>query len=104
MSELVEDRSLTIRDFCAAESISKAFYHQLQRKGLGPATYCPVGTKAVRITAQARRDWHERMAELSKQEVAQRERERRQEIAKAAGKKAVKSPKHIASRRKAASN
>jgi hypothetical protein len=92
--------SMTIDAFCMAETMSKAFYFNMQRLGLGPAVYIVPGTKLQRITAKARREWHERMANLSQQQAAKRERERRRQLARAAGKLAVQSPRHIVNQRR----
>jgi len=51
------DQSLTINEFCAAEKICRATFYNLQRAGLGPDTIL-VGSHQ-RITAEARRRWHQ---------------------------------------------
>ena len=97
MSDIDDDKSLTIDGFCDGESISRAFYFDLKRQGLGPDTYC-VG-RVVRITPRARREWREKMEELSKQEAAQREQLLRRDQAVRAGKAAVQSERHVSKRR-----
>jgi hypothetical protein len=93
-------QSMTIDGFCAKEAMSKAFFFKMQKLGLGPERYFIPGTKFQRITAKARREWHERMAELSKEEATQREHEHRQRLASAAGRIAVQSPFHVVNQRK----
>jgi hypothetical protein len=99
MSDIDDGPSLTIDAFCDGESISRAFYFELQRRNLGPKTYCPPGTRAVRITSKARRDWRDLMEELSRQEAGQLEHVRRQDQAVRAGKAAVQSEQHVSKRK-----
>jgi hypothetical protein len=88
MSEAVE--AMTIGQWCAAKKVSRPYYHKLQQKGLGPKTI-RIGTRIVRITVEADREWVERMAKLAEAKKAQRERERHREWASRAGKAAVES-------------
>jgi hypothetical protein len=83
-------RSLTIREFCAIE----------KRLGRGPQVMRIVGN-IVRISPEARREWHTRMAAFGQEEQAKLERERRVELARRAGQAAARSQKHIANRQRA---
>src|SRR5437868_1215196 len=89
-----EGPSSTIVEFCRLEALSLASYHKLRRAGLGPEVSVPSGP-IVRITAKSRREWHARMAELSRQEAAKLEQRRRVEQARRAGKVAAASPDHV---------
>jgi hypothetical protein len=51
------EQSFTINEFCAAEKICRATFYSLQRQGLGPDTIL-VGSRQ-RITAEARKRWHQ---------------------------------------------
>jgi hypothetical protein len=93
--------SMTIDAFCLAESLSKGFYFHMQKLGVGPQTYVIPGTRTLRITAKARREWHARMMEMSQQASVKRERERRRELARVAGLKSVQSPHHVNVQRRA---
>ena len=95
------NRTESIPEFCLAEGISKSSYYKLKKLGLAPDELRPPGTALVRITQQARRDWHARIEQLSKSHAAQLEVARRQAQAAAAGKRAAQSPLHISNRRKA---
>jgi hypothetical protein len=88
------DASMTIREFCKLERISKVTYHKLKRKGLGPVEMRAPGMSLVRITPAARFEWHARMAELEKSEAVELERQRRSEACHRAGKLAAASPNH----------
>jgi hypothetical protein len=99
---VIDEPSMTIDGFCLAERISHAHYYKLQRNGLAPVTIRLLS--AVRITARARRQWQDRMANLTKQETAQLERKRRVEGASRAGKIAAKSPNHYCRRGRSAAN
>jgi hypothetical protein len=96
---LTDDADLTISEFCRLAHISTPTYFSLQRKGLGPETITIPGTRIVRISPQARREWRERMRELSATETAKLEARRRREQASRAGKLAVASPLHVSKRR-----
>jgi len=88
---------MTRAEFCSAEHLSKSTYHNLKKRGLGPEELVVPGSRIIRITAESRQRWHERMAELAKSEAA--EAERRRELAAVAGRIAAKSPLHISRRR-----
>jgi predicted DNA-binding transcriptional regulator AlpA len=49
------DESFTIKEFCAAEKISRAFFYKLQSRGKAPLTY-PLGTNR-RISREAYLAW-----------------------------------------------
>jgi hypothetical protein len=51
--------SLTIRELCRLERISKASLYKMWQAGTGPEYYT-VGKGDRRISAAARRRWHER--------------------------------------------
>jgi hypothetical protein len=88
-------------EFCKLEHISKASWFKMRKLGLAPDVYFVPGTRIGRITARTRREWHQRMAEVSAQEAAQLEAERRQALASRAGKAAVQSERHIVNQRRA---
>jgi hypothetical protein len=80
------------------ENISLSKYHELRKKGLGPAVTEIDGLQ--RITPEARDDWHALMAEHAQSEAARLEAKRRHEQAITAGKRAAESALHISKRRK----
>ena len=102
-SSAAPECSLTILEFCTVENFSPATYVKLRRLGYGPEELRIPGTDVIRITPQARRDWHVRMGCLRKEQAAQleRERARRSEQASAAGKLGAQSPHHPCRRRAA---
>jgi hypothetical protein len=91
------ERALTIRQFCILENMAVATYYKMRRLGYGPDEMRVPGTALVRITQQARGDWHARIEQLSKSQL---EVARRQAQTAAAGKRAANSPLHISNRRK----
>jgi hypothetical protein len=60
--------SLTINEFCQLERICRATYYNLHRAGLGPDEIL-VGTHR-RITAEARRRWHEKRERAARRRQA----------------------------------
>ena len=90
--------SFLIPEFCNLENISLSTYHKLQRRGLGPQELRVPGSRLVRITLRARREWHARMAELAQQQAALLEQQRRVELARVKGKAAAQSPLHVSRR------
>ena len=52
--------SLTIPQFCIAEGKSIAAYYDERKRGLGPKEHCPPGSKSIRITPEARAEYHHR--------------------------------------------
>jgi hypothetical protein len=91
----LEERSLTLDEFCAVENLCMASYFKARRLGNGPQELRIPGTNIVRITPEARREWHRRMAEQAQSEQAQLEERRRQEAARRAAKAAAASPLHV---------
>jgi hypothetical protein len=91
----LDERSLTLDEFCAVEKLCMASYFKARRLGNGPQELRIPGTNIVRITPEARRDWHRRMAEQAQSEQAQLEERRRQEAARRAAKAAAASPRHV---------
>jgi hypothetical protein len=63
-SDLEDDRSYTIDEFCLLERFSRPTYFKLKKRGLAPVEYVLPGSTIIRITAAARRAWHERMMGL----------------------------------------
>ena len=56
-----EERAMTIADFCYRENMSKATYYKLKRADLGPRETCILNL--IRISPEARADWHAKLAE-----------------------------------------
>ena len=88
--------SFTIGDFCKAENISLPTYHKMRRMGNGPKETRVPFTTVVRITPEARAEWHERMNAMNQSPTkeAKKFRDAIAARAKKAGKAAVASPKH----------
>jgi hypothetical protein len=99
-NETDEPRSLTRQEFCHLERMSLSTYHKLQRTGHGPEEVKFPGMAFVRITSEARRDWHKTINELRQTEASKLEEARRRENASIAGKKAAASPLHVSKRGK----
>jgi hypothetical protein len=99
-----QEPARTIREWCASKRICIATYHKLKKLGLTPDELHIPGTSITRITAEADRAWIARMAELTKTKEYKREAKHRTALAKMAGDKAARSPKHVSQvkRRKAA--
>jgi hypothetical protein len=93
------DGPLTRAEFCKLERISLSTYFKIRRAGHGPAEEHFPGMSLVRITAKARREWHERNAAWNQSKAAKTEELRRSELARAAGMKAAKSPLHVSKRK-----
>src|SRR5277367_437257 len=55
----IDRRSLTIKQFCEKHQLSLSLYHELQRFGEGPREM-RIGSRIVRISPAADRDWVER--------------------------------------------
>jgi hypothetical protein len=72
----------------------------MRRRGYSPDETRVPGTRLVRISQQARREWHARMRELCNSQEAELEAGRRQAQTAAAGKRAAQSPLHVSKRRK----
>jgi len=94
------ERDFTLDQWRRHRCISVTTYYKLKRLGLAPSTINPPGTSLIRITRAADLAWEEKMLTLSESRTAQREAERRTELARRAGQAAAASPAHV-SRRKA---
>jgi hypothetical protein len=92
-----DEPSKSIAEFCLRENMSKATFHLLARKGLGPKT---IREGAFVRVVESHKSWRDRMLWHSQQADAQREQQRRREQAVAAGKLAARSPLHVSKRRK----
>lgn len=89
-----EDKSLSIREFCFAEGISPTTFYKMRQAGHGPREMRVPGSSAVRISPEARRDWHVYLEQLAATEEV--EQDRKQRIAKTsqAGRAGAASPAH----------
>jgi hypothetical protein len=85
------EESLTISEFCKLEKISKATYYAMQHKGTGPVETRHTNPDIIRISPQARSDWHERLQSLSDAPEAQNNKAR----LSARGRKAVAARKRV---------
>ena len=94
-------RSLTRQEFCALERMSLSTYHKLKRAGFGPDEVKFPGMAFVRITSEARHEWHGRNEAYRKSQAAVLEDQRRSALASVAGKKAAASPLHVSKKAKA---
>lgn len=74
------ERSFSIAELCEAENISAGTYFNLRREGLGPREIRFRST--VRITPDARREWHEKLRRHSATRAARLEQQRRIAVAK----------------------
>jgi hypothetical protein len=99
VSELIEP-SFKIADFCKAEGISLATYHKMRKAGHGPQEMRVPNTTIVRITPEARKEWHERLKQLAATPSAMKFRRKIETRARNAGKAAIASPKHPSRSRK----
>jgi hypothetical protein len=89
-----DDRTLTIREFCLLEGISPPTYFKMRKSGHGPRELRFPGSAIVRITADARREWHSRLEKLAASGDAEIEKKRTALAARAskAGKCGAASP------------
>jgi hypothetical protein len=92
------ERALTIREFCEAENISTASYFKMRRLGVGPREERVPNTTIIRISPEARRAWHARLAEMHQSRDADLQARRRSAQATRAGKMAAASPLHVSKR------
>jgi hypothetical protein len=92
-SSSLERAAYTIPEFCFRNNISRPTYHRLRAEGRGPVEM-RLGLNAIRITAEAERDWQHRMqkprADFERAAVAR---------AVKAGDAAVKSDAHVSKKR-----
>jgi hypothetical protein len=98
LSREEQARSLTRQEFCALERMSVSTYHKLRRSGLGPDEVRFPGMAFVRITRQARAEWHARIEEWRTSQAAQIQEQRRAAQAARAGRRAAQSPRHVSKR------
>ena len=91
-----ENCALSVVDFCKVEGISIYTYYALRKRkrDLVPKETRIPTTQIVRISPQARRDWHQRLEQADIQAEVAREFERRAEFASKAGTIAAASPLH----------
>jgi hypothetical protein len=89
--------SYILREFCAAERISKATYFKLRKMGLAPEELRYPGINVVRITHAARQAWHEMLRTLTGEQAAavQRTADVLRERGRRAAAHAVASHKHV---------
>jgi hypothetical protein len=97
-----EERSLTVAEFCALERMSPTTYFKLKKAGLGPQEVRFPGMNFIRITAEARREWHSCIEQSRKDQAADLERKRRSAQASRAGKRSAASANHISKQRQRA--
>jgi hypothetical protein len=96
--QIDEARPLTRAEFCKLERMSLSTYHKIRRSGHGPDEMKFPQMAFVRITPEARREWHQSIEEYRKSKAAELEASRRSALAQAAGRKAAKSPRHVSKR------
>ena len=89
-----EQIAFSVSQFCARNFISRPTFERLRRQGRGPAEM-RLGLNAIRITAEAERDWQRQMQE-PRPDLEIRTAER----AVKAGGAAIKSVKHVSKRRR----
>jgi hypothetical protein len=85
----LERVAYTVLEFCFRNNISRPTYHRLRAEGRGPVEM-RLGLNAIRISAEAERDWQQEM-QKPRPDLETRTAER----AVRAGDAAVKSSKHI---------
>jgi hypothetical protein len=98
--------ALSISAFCQAEGMSRSTYYKLRRRGLGPEVTEVVlpaapgekGLMLVRISADAHRQWREKIAQMRASEAAELEAARAHAQRVAAAKLAAASPAHVSRR------
>src|SRR6516165_2918062 len=88
----LERAAYTIPEFCFRNNISRPTYHRLRAEGRGPVEM-RFGLNAIRISAEAERDWQLQM-QKPRPDLETRTAER----ALKAGDAAVKSSKHVSKR------
>lgn len=90
----LERAAFSVPEFCVRNSISLSAYRRLRAQGLTPPEM-RLGLNLVRITAEAERNWQQRMQE-PRPDLESRALER----AAKAGEAAVKSDRHISKQSK----
>jgi primosomal protein N'' len=93
-----DGRSMTEAEWRAKHKLSKSSHYKLKRLGRAPKALHIPGTTISRITPKADHEWEAQMEELVQQEAARLEQQRRAEQARAAGKAAAQSPRHVSKR------
>ena len=96
-SSALERAAYTIQEFCFRNRLSRPAYHRLRAQGRGPAEM-RIGLNNIRISAQAERDWQQRMQE-PREDLEARAAERGMK----AGAAAAKSDSHVSKKRRAPS-
>lgn len=89
-----DDHSVSIRQFCNLENISATTYHKMRARGLGPKEMRLPGSSIVRISPEARRDWHARLEQLAATDDVEQDRQQRIAKTSQAGRAGVASPAH----------
>jgi hypothetical protein len=90
----LERVAFTVPEFCFRNNISAPTYQRLRKQGLGPKEM-RFGLNGIRMSAQAERDWQERLQQPNP-ELEQQATKR----ATMAGAAAVKSPTHVSKTRR----
>jgi hypothetical protein len=85
----LERAAYTIPEFCLRNGLGRSTYRRLRAEGRGPVEM-RLGLNAIRITAEAEREWQRQMQEPD-QEIEARAAERSVK----AGAAGVKSSKHV---------
>jgi hypothetical protein len=100
----VEDTeaSLTLREFCEVEKICLASYYKMRKRGHAPVETRIPGTTIIRITPEARRQWHQMLTAIAQSDAARLEAARKHAASVIAGRAAAASPLHVNARRLAA--
>lgn len=98
---IMDAPSYSIRDFCLAENLSPASYFKMRKAGFGPRELRLPGSSIVRVTADARREWQQRMAKMNEENAAKLDAEREERAARQskAGKRGAASPLHSCRRK-----
>ena len=91
----LERVAYTVPEFCFRNNISRPTYHRLRAEGRGPVEM-RLGLNAIRISAEAERNWQQEM-QKPRPDLEARTAER----AVMAGDAAVKSDRHVSKRRRA---
>jgi hypothetical protein len=92
----IEMRNLAPRELCALEGFGLSTLEKLDRMGMGPEWTIFPGIAIKRVTPQARREWHERIAQWRAENAARLEAERRKRSERMVvlGKMSTESPGH----------
>jgi hypothetical protein len=93
-NQIVVDRDMSPAEWRAKRNLSRWKYYKLKREGRQPALV------NGNVTQAEDRKWERRELRRGKSEAARRERERKSEMARIAGRKAAKSLRHYCNRKK----